>query len=109
MRRYVLSIYRLLRFGLVHQVAAARLRNKGIRVGHGLKFWGPAQINSSSTAAFTIGNDVTIGRNVRITVYDGGSLTIEDGVVINDNCCVECTGRMVVGRNTVLVNGVIVY
>ena len=85
------------------------LRAKGLSVDRNLSVLDIPRVSAWGGGHITIGANVTLGVGVRIIVANGGELTIEDGVIIRDYCNIECSGRMVIGRNTLLANGVIIY
>ena len=85
------------------------LRAKGIPVGQNLRVLDNPRISAWAGGRISIGANVIFGQRVRIVVTEGGQLTIEDGVDIRDYCNIECTGRMIIGRNAIFISGTIIY
>lgn len=57
----------------------------------------------------TIGRDVTIGRNVQLSVTDGGWVSIGDGTTIKDNCVIVAKhGSLTIGTNSFIGWGTII-
>ncbi len=86
------------------------LLTKGIRVGKKFKIYGVPYLKIRGKAAnISIGNNVFIGGNIDLRNREDGKITIEDGVVIDDNCRLVAANKALlrIGRNTIIGKGCI--
>lgn len=81
-------------------------KNDGL-LGHPLEV-----INSKYV---TVGKNVRIKKGVRLNCYDRfagislhPNLNIGDGVIINYNCCIFCTDKISIGKDTIFAEGVFI-
>lgn len=85
------------------------MRIRGMQIGKNLILYGPSRLSVSDEGTFIIGDNVQVGNNVMVRVDGTGTIKIEDGVILQDNCSIQCGGNMVIGRNSILVTGVLIY
>ncbi|WP_108063671.1 acyltransferase [Poseidonibacter lekithochrous] len=77
------------------------LKNKTLQVGFKTRIClNDIQIGKN----VIIGNDVSIG-----TELDSGKLILEDNVVIDNNCILDCTGELIIKKNTHISGNVTIY
>jgi len=88
---YVSNLFSLIRIGKV---------GKWVDIRRGLKVKSPKNI--------TLGNNVRIDRMSRLSSYEGGKITIEDGCYIGQFFSVMAGGDIVIRKNTLIASYVAV-
>jgi acetyltransferase-like isoleucine patch superfamily enzyme len=74
-----------------------RLRSFGCKVGVNLKCWGYVRFRSIPKGNITIGDNVTLGRDVTLEITEEGSLVIGNHVHIADNVLISGSGPISFG------------
>lgn len=111
MSRLVYSALRAVRFGIrkARETSATILwKSMCEHVGRGTVFSRGCYVVNPSRAVFGAG--VSIGRDTHFpSELKSGSLTVEDGVKINDNCRLDTSGGLTIGEGTLISDRVAVY
>lgn len=107
--KFARQCFRKLKLSARHFISKTIISSKGVAVGPRFLVGRNTQIKVLDGSEFRIGSDVYIGCETSICVFRGGKLVIEDSVVINRGCLIECRGHLIIGRDSLLNMGVIIY